>query len=83
MTGSTLRMLLALCLGSALDIGIQEAFAQTRSMQRSAECTGEARSDRLQGLTPEGDLILGSGQLARLYGIRLPDTPPHREHALS
>ncbi|WP_052003500.1 hypothetical protein [Microvirga sp. BSC39] len=83
MTGSTLRMLLALCLGPALDIGIQEAHAQARSMQRPAECLSEARSDRLQGLTPEDDLILASGQLARLSGIRLPDTPPHREDALS
>jgi hypothetical protein len=83
MTGSTLRMLLTLCLGPALDIGIQEALAQTRSVQRPAECIREARSDRLHGLTPEGDLILTSGQLARLSGIRLPDAPPHREHALS
>ncbi|MBD2747704.1 DNA-binding protein [Microvirga sp. BT688] len=83
MKGSTLRMLLALGLGPALDIGIQEALAQTRSMQRPAECMGEVRSDRLQGLTAEGDLILMAGQLARLSGIRLPDAPPHREHALS
>ena len=83
MTGSTLQMLLALCLGPALDIGIQAALAQTHSARRPAECVGEARDDRLQGLTPEGDLILMSGHLARLSGIRLPDTPPHREHALS
>jgi hypothetical protein len=83
MTGSTLRMLLALCLGPALDISFQEALAQTRPNQRPADCIGEARSDRLQGLTPEGDLILLSGQLARLSGIRLPDSPPHREQALS
>jgi hypothetical protein len=76
-------MLLALCLGPALDIGIQEALAQTRSAHRPADCIGEARSDRLRGLTPEGDLVLGSGQLGRLSGIRLPDSPPHREHALS
>ncbi|MBB3017050.1 hypothetical protein FHR70_000090 [Microvirga lupini] len=83
MTGSTLRMLLALCLGPALDGGIQTALAQTRPIQRPADCIGEARGDRLQGLTPEGDLILMSGQMARLSGIRLPDTPPHREHAVS
>lgn len=76
-------MLLALCLGPALNISLQEAFAQTRSMQRTAQCIGEARSDGLQGLTPEGDLVLMSGQLARLSAIRLPDTPLHREHALS
>lgn len=76
-------MLLALCLGPALDLSIQEALAQTRSMQQPAECIGEVRSDRLQGLTQEGDLILSSGQLARLSGIRLADTPPHRERALA
>jgi hypothetical protein len=83
MTGSTLRMLLALCLGPALAIGIQAAEAQTRSMQRPAACVGEARPDRLQGLTPEGDLNLISGQLARLAGIRLPDTSPYRDQAIT
>jgi hypothetical protein len=83
MTGSTLRMLLALCLGPALDLSIEAAQAQTRSMQRRAACIGEARPDRLEGLTPEGDLILMSGQLARLSGLRLPDPSPHREQALS
>ena len=77
-------MLLALCLGPALAISIQAAVAQTLpAPRRPAACVGEARRDRLQGLTPEGDIILASGQLARLAGIRLPDAPPHREHALS
>jgi hypothetical protein len=84
MTGSTLRMLLALCLGPALDMGTRGALAQVPpSMRRPAECAGEARPDRLQGLTPEGDLILMSGGLARLVGIRLPDTAPHREQAIA
>ncbi|MBJ6124179.1 thermonuclease family protein [Microvirga splendida] len=84
MTGSTLRMLLALCLGPALAIGIRDAGAQAPlSNRRSAECVSEARPDRLQGLSPEGDLILASGPSARLSGIRLPDAPPHREQALS
>ncbi|MBM1173147.1 thermonuclease family protein [Microvirga arabica] len=83
MTGSTLRMLLALCLGPALDGGVWEAFAQTRPNQRPASCMGETRPDRLQGLSPEGDLVLASGQQARLSGIRLPDASPHRENALS
>jgi hypothetical protein len=82
MTGSYLRMLLALCLGPALDIGNREALAQSPSaIRRPAACTGEARPDRLQSLTPEGDLILMSGGPARLAGIRLPDTAPHREQA--
>jgi hypothetical protein len=84
MTGSTLRILLALCFGPALDIGIQAAPAQASPSTRPpAECIGGVLADRLQGLTPEGDLILASGRLARLAGIRLPDAPPHREHALA
>ncbi|MEE1656817.1 thermonuclease family protein [Microvirga sp. CF3062] len=85
MTGSTLRVLLALCLGPALDMGIQEAFAQQTLplIRRAAECIGEARADRLQGLTPEGDLILLSGGPARLAGIRLPDTSPYREQSIA
>jgi hypothetical protein len=84
MTGSTLRILLALCFGPALDIGTQAAPAKASPSTRPpAECIGGVLADRLQGLTPEGDLILASGRLARLAGIRLPDAPPHREHALA
>jgi len=58
------------------------AFAQP--MQRDPGCsTPQTEPDRLQGLTPEGDLSLASGRLARLSGIRLPDDPPHRDEALA
>lgn len=46
-------------------------------------CAGEPRRDRLQALTPEGDLVLAESGLARLAQIRLPDTAPHREKALT
>jgi endonuclease YncB( thermonuclease family) len=77
-------MLLALCLGPSLDFGVRDALAQTLPPSRwPAACAGETRPDRLQNFTPEGDLVLVSGQVARLAGIRLPDAPSHREHALS
>jgi hypothetical protein len=41
------------------------------------------RPERLQGLSPEGDLILTSGGTARLAGIRLPNEAPHRDRALA
>jgi endonuclease YncB( thermonuclease family) len=77
-------MLLVLCLGTALDITLQVALAQPlHSQRRSDGCAGEAKPDRLQSLSPEGDLILESGMAARLSGIRLPDAPPHREQAIT
>lgn len=48
-----------------------------------AACTGEAEADRLQALTPEGDLVLASGRIVKLLAIRLPDTPERREEALA
>jgi len=53
------------------------------SRERQAACLPEARPDRLQGLTPQGDLILGSERSAKLWGLRLPDEGPHRERALA
>ncbi len=46
-------------------------------------CVDEARPDRLQGLTPEGDLVLASSGPAKLSGIRLPDVSRHRDEALA
>ncbi|WP_445501049.1 thermonuclease family protein [Microvirga sp. G4-2] len=45
-------------------------------------CAGEARQDRLEGMTPEGDLVLGSEGIARLSGLRLPAEPVLRQQAL-
>lgn len=39
--------------------------------------------DRLEGLTPEGDLVLASERLAMLSGLRLPEEGPHRGAALA
>lgn len=56
--------------------------AQEHAPPRLSGCTGEVRQDRLEGMTPEGDLMLGSGRLARLSGLRLPAEPVHRQQAL-
>jgi endonuclease YncB( thermonuclease family) len=45
-------------------------------------CAGEAYQDRLESITTGGELLLGSGRLARLSGLRLPEEPPHRPQAL-
>src|SRR5215213_1823972 len=84
MTGSTLRMLLALCAGLALDAAAKAALAQpSPPSQQRAGCDGAMHPDRLEGLTSEGDLILGSDRKARLAGLRLPDGSPHRDQALA
>jgi hypothetical protein len=84
MTGSTLRIVLASSLGIALAILPSAGWAQpSASARQPAECRRTAEPDRLQGLTPEGDLILGSGRLAKLAGLRLPAEPPHRDQALA
>lgn len=84
MAGSTFRMLLALCAALGLDAASTASLAQPApSAQQRAGCDGEIRPDRLEGLTSDGDLVLSSGRLARLAGIRLPDTSPHRDQALA
>jgi hypothetical protein len=40
-------------------------------------------TDRLAGVSPEGDLQLASGRVARLVDLRLPDDAPAREAALA
>jgi hypothetical protein len=51
--------------------------------RREPGCAARDEPDRLQDMTPEGDLSLASGRLAILSGIRLPDEPPYRDEALS
>ncbi|WP_262272229.1 thermonuclease family protein [Microvirga yunnanensis] len=82
MTGSTLKAFWGAGLGIVLTI--PAGWAQPLSpARRLPGCLAEARSDRLQTLSPEGDLVLASGLLARLAGIRLPDEGPHRVAALA
>jgi endonuclease YncB( thermonuclease family) len=88
MTGSTIRVFRAFSLGTALAVLPAIAWAQSTTPAASRAklrpgCTLEAQPDRLQDLTPEGDLILGSGRFAKLSGIRLPDMPPYRDQALA
>ncbi|WP_114943395.1 thermonuclease family protein [Microvirga calopogonii] len=84
MTGSALRTSLTIGLGAGL------AFASLGGLARSAPgegagavCSAEARPDRLQDLSPEGDLVLASLGPALLAGVRLPDAPPYRDQALA
>jgi len=74
MTGSALRIIGACGLGLALALPCPSA---------RAACQAEAQADRLQGLSPEGDLILASGRAARLAGLRLPEAPPLRDEAMA
>jgi hypothetical protein len=49
--------------------------------ERSA-CPTELVADRLVSVSPEGDLRLASGRVARLADLRLPDEAPARKAAL-
>jgi hypothetical protein len=82
MMGSTLRIFLSASLGIVLTVpaGRAQPVAPTRPR---TDCTAEAQPDRLQSLSQEGDLVLASGRLAKLAGIRLPDGAPYREQAIS
>jgi hypothetical protein len=82
MGSSTTRVAYALGLATMLAFGIQLP-AQAASGRSGGSCAGEVRPDRLQGLTPDGDLVLASEGLAKLAGLRFPDDPPHREQALA
>src|SRR3712207_913987 len=81
MTGSPLRTACALGLATALMI--LPAAGQTRPGAARSPCSQEAWPDRLEGIDPHGDLVLGSGRLAKLAGIRLPDASPARDGALA
>jgi hypothetical protein len=82
MTGSTLRIFLSASFGIVLTVSAGRAQPVASTRER-AGCTAEAQPDRLKSLSQEGDLILASGRLAKLAGIRLPDGAPYREQALS
>jgi Staphylococcal nuclease homologue len=83
MTGSATQVFIAFGLAIALAARPCAGWAQIVSPSQASGCVGEARPDRLQGLTSEGDLVLASGGLARLAGIRLPEAPPQRDLALA
>ena len=81
MTGSTLPIACALCLGAALLI--LPAAGQERSARGKSSCPQQTWPDRLQGVDPGCDLVLASGRTAKLADIRLPDDPPRRGEALA
>lgn len=84
MTGSTLRFMLTGGFGMAAALLPAAGWTQVSASARpQAVCQASPRPDRLWSLTPEGDLVLASGRLANLSGIRLPDGPPHRDRALA
>ena len=82
MTGSTLPIVLSASLGLVLTSSAGWAQPVSPTRHRSG-CTIEAQPDRVQALSPEGDLVLASGRKAKLAGIRLPGEAPHRENALA
>lgn len=45
-------------------------------------CLSQPQPDRLEAITPEGDLVLGNGGSAKLSQLRLPDASAHRDKAL-
>jgi Staphylococcal nuclease homologue len=60
----------------------QEAGPSSRPRPEGA-CGNQARPDRLRDVTDHGDLVLDSGGLARLAGLRLPEHAPRRQEALA
>jgi hypothetical protein len=81
MMGSILVFIGAVGLGTALVTG--PAAGQGRPAGRDFFCAQDIRPDRLQGISPEGDLVLASGGLAKLADIRIPDEPADRQVALA
>lgn len=82
MTELALRIVLSMSLGIGLTLPAGRAQSDSPMRQRPG-CATEAQPDMLQNLTRDGDLILASGRLAKLSGIRLPDEAPYREQALA
>ncbi|NIX75206.1 thermonuclease family protein [Microvirga terricola] len=68
-------------LGLAAALALAPAMAPLPALSQTA-CGGQTEPDRLQALTPQGDLVLASGRIAKLSAIRLPDAPERREEVL-
>lgn len=75
-----MRMLLALSLGLGLAGG---GSAAQGAGSPTAGCAAAAVSDRIDTVTPDGDLRLASGRTAQLAGIRLAGDGPARRLALA
>jgi len=69
-------------IGAAIGAWAVLAIGPATAWEPAPACTGEARQDRLAGITLHGDLVLEEERLAKLSGIRLPDDSPHRQQAL-
>ncbi|MBF9232828.1 thermonuclease family protein [Microvirga alba] len=70
-------------LGVAVALAALPAAAQERpALVTPATCAASGQPDRLEGVTPQGDLVLSAGRLAKLAAIRLPDEPSFRGQAL-
>jgi endonuclease YncB( thermonuclease family) len=69
--------------GCCLLLVSSAAVAAGPSRRAKPACGTQTGTDVLRGVTPVGDLELGSGRLARLAGIRLPDEGPLRGQALA
>jgi hypothetical protein len=59
------------------------ALAQAGPQRPTSACTSQPKPDRLAGLSPLGEIELGSGALARLADLRLPEAGSEREAALA
>lgn len=71
-----MRRLLIVC----LVLFSSAAAAQPRG---AAACSGVGSPDRIESLNAHGDLLLSSGRVAKLAEVRLPESSPFREAALS
>jgi endonuclease YncB( thermonuclease family) len=70
--------------GLALGLTILPAAGQENPrLPGQPACPAANRADRLQGVTPEGDLVLETGGLAKLAGLRLPDDASLKAKAIA
>jgi hypothetical protein len=84
MSGSLKRIVTALGFWIALFAWPSGGWGQSASFPAgSPSCPGVSAADRLENVTPEGDLVLAAGGLAKLAGIRLPEAPQRRDQALA
>lgn len=67
---------------AAVVLAILPASGQEARRSSLEACGVGGRPDRLQTVTPEGDLVLESGGPAKLAGLRLPDDGPLRAEAI-
>lgn len=66
-----------MALGLAAPVGVLPTAAQESTNRNPRACNGTGSEGRLKSINDDGDIVLETGQRAKLSGLRLPKTAPY------